>query len=241
MHSPVITESIQHRVQSLDWDAISEGLWRDGYALTPPVLRPEECAELVETYDRNSLFRSQVIMARFGFGKGEYKYFKYPLPKLVQDLRQQLYPRLASFANRWAAEIGGEVFPEKYADFLEVCRAASQDKPTPLILKYQTGDYNCLHQDLYGAVAFPFQLTFFLSRPEADYSGGEFVLVEQRPRMQSRAVVITPKQGQAVIFPTRYRAVRGSRGFYKANLKHGVSPLRSGKRFTLGIIFHDAQ
>lgn len=241
MHSPVITESIQHRVQSLDWDAISEGLWRDGYALTPPMLRPEECAELVETYDRNSLFRSQVIMARFGFGKGEYKYFQYPLPKLVQDLRQQLYPRLASFANRWAAEIGGEVFPEKHADFLEVCRAASQDKPTPLILKYQTGDYNCLHQDLYGAVAFPFQLTFFLSRPEADYSGGEFVLVEQRPRMQSRAVVITPKQGQAVIFPTRYRAVRGSRGFYKANLKHGVSPLRSGKRFTLGIIFHDAQ
>lgn len=205
------------------------------------MLRPEECAELVETYDRNSLFRSQVIMARFGFGKGEYKYFQYPLPKLVQDLRQQLYPRLASFANRWAAEIGGEVFPEKHADFLEVCRAASQDKPTPLILKYQTGDYNCLHQDLYGAVAFPFQLTFFLSRPEADYSGGEFVLVEQRPRMQSRAVVITPKQGQAVIFPTRYRAVRGSRGFYKANLKHGVSPLRSGKRFTLGIIFHDAQ
>ena len=180
-------------------------------------------------------------MARFGFGKGEYKYFKYPLPKLVQDLRQQLYPRLASFANRWAAEIGGDIFPERYADFLEVCRAAAQDKPTPLILKYETGDFNCLHQDLYGAVAFPFQLTFFLSRPEEGYSGGEFVLVEQRPRMQSRVMVITPKQGQAVIFPTRYRAVRGSRGFYKANLKHGVSPIRSGKRFTLGIIFHDAQ
>jgi hypothetical protein len=238
---PALTESIEDRVQALDWDAISESLWRDGYALTPPVLRTEECRELVETYDLTSLFRSQVVMARFGFGRGEYKYFKYPLPELVQDLREKLYPRLAPLANRWAAEIGGEVFSEKYADFLEVCRAAGQDKPTPLILKYEAGDFNCLHQDLYGAVAFPFQLTFFLSRPETDYSGGEFVLVEQRPRMQSRAMVIAPKQGQAVIFPTRYRAVRGSRGFYRANLKHGVSPLRSGKRFTLGIIFHDAQ
>ena len=241
MHSPVLAESIQDRVQSLDWDAISESLWRDGYALTPPVLRPEECGKLVETYDHNALFRSQVVMSRFGFGQGEYKYFKYPLPELVQDLRERLYPRLAPLANRWAAEIGGEVFPEKYADFLEVCHAAGQDKPTPLILKYEMDDYNCLHQDLYGAVAFPFQLTFFLSRPEADYSGGEFVLVEQRPRMQSRVRVVTAQQGQAVIFSTRYRAVRGSRGFYRTNLKHGVSPLRSGKRFTLGIIFHDAQ
>jgi uncharacterized protein len=241
MPLPVLTESMQDRVQSLDWDAIRESLWRDGYALTPPVLRPEECRELVEAYDHNALFRSQVVMSRFGFGQGEYKYFKYALPKLVQDLREQLYPRLAPLANRWAAEIGGEVFPERYVDFLAVCRAAGQDKPTPLILKYEIGDYNCLHQDLYGAVAFPFQLTFFLSRRETDYSGGEFVLVEQRPRMQSRVAVITAEQGQAVIFPTRYRAVRGSRGFYRTNLKHGVSLLRSGKRFTLGIIFHDAQ
>lgn len=241
MHPPLLTESIQDRVHSLDWDAISESLWRDGYALTPPVLRREECGELVEMYDHNTLFRSQVVMSRFGFGQGEYKYFKYPLPKLVQDLREELYLRLAPLANRWAAEIGGEVFPEKYADFLEVCHAAGQDKATPLILKYETGDYNCLHQDLYGAVAFPFQLTFFLSRPETDYSGGEFALVEQRPRMQSRVRVITAQQGQTVIFPTRYRTVRGSRGFYKASLKHGVSPIRSGKRFTLGIIFHDAQ
>ncbi|MBZ5705806.1 MAG: 2OG-Fe(II) oxygenase [Acidobacteriia bacterium] len=238
---PVLIESIADRVQALDWDAISESLWRDGCALTPTVLRPEECRELIETYDHNSLFRSQVVMARFGFGRGEYKYFKYPLPEPVQDLREEIYPRLAPLANRWAAEIGGEVFPEKYADFLGVCHAAGQDKPTPLILKYETGDFNCLHQDLYGAVAFPFQLTVFLSQRETDYSGGEFVLVEQRPRMQSRVMVITAQQGQAVIFPTRYRAVRGSRGFYKANLKHGVSPLCSGKRFTLGIIFHDAQ
>jgi hypothetical protein len=241
MRPPVSTESISYRVQALDWNAITECLWCDGYAVTPSVLRPEECTELVETYDRGSLFRSQVVMARFGFGRGEYKYLKYPLPSLVQDLREGFYPNLAPMANRWAAEIGGKVFPEKHADFLKVCRTAGQDKPTPLILKYEVGDFNCLHQDLYGAVAFPFQLTFFLSRLGTDYSGGEFVLVEQRPRMQSRVMVIAAQQGQAVIFPTRYRAVRGSRGFYKANLKHGVSPLRSGTRFTLGIIFHDAQ
>jgi hypothetical protein len=235
------TASIQHRVQALDWDTISESLWRDGYALLPPMLGPEECKHLIEAYDRGPLFRSHVVMARFGFGQGEYKYFKYPLPALVKDLREQFYPRLAPVANQWAAAIGGGVFPEKHADFLAVCQDAGQDKPTPLILKYETGDFNCLHQDIYGAVAFPFQLTFFLSRPGTDYSGGEFVLVEQRPRMQSRVMVITAQQGQAVLFPTRYRAVRGTRGIYKANLKHGVSPLRSGKRFTLGLIFHDAQ
>jgi hypothetical protein len=228
-------------VQALAWDKITQSLWDDGYALTPPLLQAEECAELVETYSQDGLFRSQVVMARFGFGKGEYKYFKYPLPEPVQRLREELYPRLAPFANQWASEIGGDTFPGKFTDFLKICRAAGQDKPTPLILRYETGDFNCLHQDIYGAVAFPFQLTFFLSRPGTDYSGGEFVLIEQRPRMQSRVMVVAPKQGEAIIFPTRHRAVRGTRGFYKANLKHGVSPVRSGRRFTLGIIFHDAK
>ena len=235
-----MSSSIAARLQDLHWDEIEEALNRDGYALTPVLLTPEECARLIKSYDDSTLFRSQVIMARFGFGRGEYKYFKNPLPEIVSDLRQELYPRLAPVANRWAAEIGGEIYPQKYPEFLNSCHAAGQTKPTPLLLRYETGDFNCLHQDLYGELAFPFQLTFFLSRREIDYSGGEFVLVEQRPRMQSRATVITAEQGQAVIFPTRYRAVQGTRGPYKANLRHGVSPLRNGKRFTLGIIFHDA-
>ncbi|MBZ5721460.1 MAG: 2OG-Fe(II) oxygenase [Acidobacteriia bacterium] len=235
------TITIKDRLEALNWDDLSEALDRDGYALTPGLLRPQECARLVEAYDDNSLFRSQVVMARFGFGRGEYKYFKYPLPEMVSDLRERTYPKLAPIVNRWAAQTRSNSYPEHYEEFLKVCHGAGQDKPTPLLLKYEAGDFNCLHQDLYGAIAFPFQMTFFLSRREVDYSGGEFVLVEQRPRMQSRAVVITAEQGQAVIFPTRYRAVSGTRGIYKTNLRHGVSRLRSGKRFTLGIIFHDAQ
>jgi hypothetical protein len=236
-----MTKSIRNRLDELNWGEIGETLTRDGYALTPSLLQPQECAHLIKAYDDNSLFRSQVVMARFGFGRGEYKYFKYPLPAIVADLREHCYPRLAPIANLWAAETRGDAYPEKLGEFLKLCRDAGQDKPTPLVLRYQAGDYNCLHQDLYGAIAFPFQMTFFLSRRDVDYSGGEFVLVEQRPRMQSRATVITAEQGQAVIFPTRHRAVAGTRGVYKTNLRHGVSPLRSGRRFTLGIIFHDAQ
>ena len=232
---------IRNRIEALDWESISEALDRDGYALTPALLQSHECAKLVQAYEDDSLFRSQVVMSRFGFGRGEYKYFKYPLPEIVAELRQHAYAKLAPIANRWAAQTGGNAFPEKHPQFLKTCHAAGQDKPTPLVLKYETGDYNCLHQDLYGAVAFPFQTTFFLSRRDLDYSGGEFVLMEQRPRMQSRACVITAEQGQAVIFPTRYRAVAGTRGVYRTNLRHGVSPLRAGRRFTLGIIFHDAQ
>jgi len=234
--------SIKNRLGGLDWQLIEESLWSTGYALTPAILTREECSDLVQMYADDSHFRSRVVMARLGFGKGEYKYFKSPVPKLIFDLREASYPSLAPVANRWAKELGeAEAFPAKYSDFLRTCHSAGQSKPTPLLLKYEPGDFNCLHQDLYGDIAFPFQMTFFLSRRVEDYTGGEFVLVEQRPRMQSRATVITAEQGQAVIFHTRYRAVRGSRGVYRTNLRHGVSPLHSGRRFTLGIIFHDAK
>jgi hypothetical protein len=236
-----MTPSIAKRLESIPWDQVSEAMTRDGYAVTPTLLTDDECATLIASYEEESLFRSRIVMARFGFGRGEYKYFKNPLPPLVRDVRQELYPRLAPIANQWAEKIGGAKYPQKYLEYLKLCHAAGQTKPTPLLLRYETGDFNCLHQDLYGELAFPFQLTFFLSRPLRDFTGGEFVLVEQRPRMQSRATVLTPDRGQAVIFPTRYRSVQGTRGCYKANLRHGVSPVRSGHRFTLGIIFHDAK
>ena len=220
---------------------MQESLARDGYATTPPLLRANECAELVSLYGEDSNFRSRIVMSRFGFGRGEYKYFDNPLPKLVSELRDGAYPKLSSIANVWAGQIGGPTFPQSYAAFLKICHKSGQGKPTPLLLRYEAGDFNCLHQDLYGEIAFPFQMALFLSRPGTDYIGGDFVLVEQRPRMQSRAMVLLPEQGQCVIFHTRHRPVHGSRGFYKANLKHGVSPVRSGLRFTLGVIFHDAK
>jgi hypothetical protein len=220
---------------------MGEELWRNGYALTPTVLHEAECTTLAAKYSDESAFRSHVVMSRFGFGRGEYKYFKYPLPKIVAELRQFCYPGLARMANSWAEESGGQRVPEHHAAYLKVCHAAGQGKPTPLLLKYETGDFNCLHQDLYGDIAFPLQMTFFLSRAGTDHTGGEFVLVEQRPRMQSRAIVVSPDQGQAVIFPTRHRMVRGTRGIYRTNLRHGVSELRSGERYTLGVIFHDAR
>jgi len=235
-----MTASIQQRVQNVDWSATGEALWRDGYALTPVLLSGEECSELASSYGDERAFRSHIVMARFGFGRGEYKYFKYPLPKVVADLRESCYPHLAGIANRWAKE-DEEKLPENHSAYLEICHRAGQRKPTPLVLKYQAGDFNCLHQDLYGEVAFPLQMTCFLSQAGTDFTGGEFVLVEQRPRMQSRAMVVAAKRGQAVIFPTRYRMVRGTRGIYRTNLRHGVSELRSGERYTLGIIFHDAK
>ena len=232
---------IAKRIQAIAWNEFSDAMTRDGYVVTPTLLSGAQCDDFIASYEEEKFFRSRIIMARFGFGRGEYKYFKNPLPPVVRDLRQELYPRLAPIANRWAEEIGGTKYPQDYREFLKACHAAGQTKPTPLLLRYKTGDYNCLHQDLYGELAFPFQLTFFLSRHQVDYSGGEFILVEQRPRMQSRATVLTPDRGQAVIFPTRYRAVQGTRGPYQTNLRHGVSPVRSGHRFTLGIIFHDAK
>lgn len=236
-----MTDKMKETLQSLNWDEAANSLASDGYAVTPALLSAKDCSDLIALYSQDSSFRSRIVMSRFGFGRGEYKYFKNPLPQVVSGLREGAYPRLASIANLWASQIGGPSFPKSYAEFLKDCHAAGQTKPTPLLLRYEAGDFNCLHQDLYGDIAFPFQMTVFLSQPGEDYAGGEFVLVEQRPRMQSRAIVLTPRQGHAVIFHTRYRAVKGSRGFYRTNLRHGVSTVRRGLRFTLGVIFHDAK
>lgn len=236
-----MAQSIDARLQSLNWSDVGVSLWSEGWAVLPPLLNKEECSELIRLYADPTRFRSKVVMARLGFGKGEYQYFQNPLPEIVTSLRESSYPHIAMLANRWAEELRENPFPIQYSDFLKRCHAAGQKKPTPLLLKYEAGDYNCLHQDLYGEIAFPFQLTFLLSQPGKDFTGGEFVLVEQRPRMQSRAIVVPLEQGRAVLFPTRYRAVRGTRGTYRTNLRHGVSLVRGGQRFTLGIIFHDAQ
>jgi len=234
--------SIRERLISQDWTALTESLWQQGFALTPPLLTVEECAGIAATYSDDQLFRSHIVMARYRFGKGDYKYFNYPLPPLIQELRQHTYPHLAETANGWNRALGSETsFPEDLETFLAQCKKHKQIRPTPLLLHYEAGDYNCLHQDLYGEIAFPFQMACFLSRPGVDYTGGEFVLVEQQPRAQSRPRVITADQGQAVIFTTRYRPVQGSRGYYRVNLRHGVSVLHSGVRYTLGVIFHDAE
>ena len=234
--------TIQDRLAQLDWRAIEASLWQRGYAKTGPLLTAEECEALVALYSKDQLFRSRIDMKRFRFGEGEYKYFTYPLPPLVQVLRETIYPRLAIIANAWAKALGQrESFPASHDNLLAFCHRKGQTKPTPLLLRYGAGDYNCLHQDIYGAVAFPLQLTAFLSRPDRDFSGGEFLLVEQRPRAQSRGEVLVPEQGEIVIFATRYRPVEGSRGYYRVNMRHGVSTVRSGSRFTLGVIFQDAK
>ena len=224
----------------LDWDRIGADLDDRGSAVIDDMLDPGSCAALAAAYDGQSAFRSRVVMARHGFGSGEYKYFAYPLPDLVRALRTALYPPLAAIANRWAAALGSAGFPDTHAAFLERCQEQGQTQPTPLLLRYGPGDYNCLHQDLYGAVHFPLQVAILLSRPGEDFSGGEFVLTEQRPRMQSRAEVMPLRQGSAVAFAVNQRPVRGPRGVYRVTMRHGVSRLRSGERHTLGIIFHDA-
>jgi hypothetical protein len=212
-----------------------------GCAVLENLLMPAQCDELAALYAADAHFRSRVVMAKHGFGRGEYKYFAYPLPDLVARLRASLYPRLAPVANRWNAALGIKArFPDRHEQYLKRCHAAGQRKPTPLLLKYVADDYNCLHQDLYGEHVFPLQLTVLLSEPGRDFTGGEFVLTEQRPRMQSRAEVVPLGKGDAVVFAVRHRPVRGTRGVYRVNLRHGVSRVRSGNRFTLGIIFHDA-
>ena len=234
--------SIEDRVAALDWERIGASLDADGCAVIGPVLAVEECESLAEAYADDERFRSRIIMARHGFGRGEYKYFAHPLPDLVAALRATLYPRLAGIANRWNEAMGVDLrYPNVHADFLERCHRAGQTKPTPLLLQYGEGDYNCLHQDLYGEHVFPMQVTFLLSGPGRDFSGGEFVLTEQRPRMQSRAEVVPLRQGEGVIFPVHHRPVRGTRGVYRVNMRHGVSRVRSGHRHTLGVIFHDAK
>jgi uncharacterized protein len=229
------------RLAALDWERIAGALGESGFATTPALLSGDECASLVALYPDDRHFRSRVAMERHGFGRGEYKYFGYPLPELVEGLRQAIYPRLAPVANEWRRSLGQRGrFPEELDDFLRRCHAAGQRRPTPLVLKYGAGDYNCLHQDLYGELVFPLQVAFLLSEPGRDFTGGEFVLTEQRPRMQSRVSVVQLRQGEAVIFAVNHRPQRGSRGIYKVAMRHGVSPILSGRRFTLGVIFHDA-
>ena len=233
---------VEQRIAGLDWQRIAVSLKTDGYAIIPSALSPQECAVLAETYDDDERFRSRVVMARHNFGRGEYKYFAYPLPEMIAGFRSALYPRLVGIANRWneAMRIGVR-YPEGHAAFIKRCHRAGQTKPTPLLLKYGADDYNCLHQDLYGEHVFPLQAAFLLSAPGRDFTGGEFILTEQRPRMQSRAEVMPLDQGDGVIFPVRHRPVQGTRGSYRVTMRHGVSRIRSGHRHTLGIIFHDAE
>jgi len=232
---------LAERIARLDWAEIAAALDAQGCATTGVLLSPAQCEALAQSYGADELFRSRVIMARHGFGRGEYKYFAYPLPEIVAALRAALYSPLAALANRWNEFMGITLsYPRDHAHYLEACHRAGQRRPTPLLLQYGPGDYNCLHQDIYGDLVFPLQVTLLLSRPGMDFSGGEFVLTEQRPRMQSRAEVVPLAQGEAVIFPVHHRPVQGTRGVYRVNMRHGVSRVRGGHRHTLGVIFHDA-
>jgi hypothetical protein len=229
-------------VKALDWSRITDDLASQGSAVLKNLLSTEECREISSLYLEDDHFRSRIVMSRHGFGRGEYKYFAYPLPDLIEGCRTALYPRLAPIANQWNERMKIDVrYPATHAGFLKLCHEAGQTRPTPLLLQYDAGDYNCLHQDLYGDLAFPLQVAILLSEPGRDHTGGEFVLTEQRPRMQSRAEVVPLRQGDAVAFAVHHRPVKGTRGFYRVNMRHGVSRVRSGRRHTLGIIFHDAR
>jgi uncharacterized protein len=229
------------RVARIDWERAAEELSQHGAAVLEKLLTAQECRAVAALYPEDERFRSHIVMARHGFGRGEYKYFAYPLPEPIGSLRAALYERLAPVANAWNERMGlGARYPATHAEFLALCHAAGQTRPTPLLLQYGPGDYNCLHQDLYGALAFSLQVAILLSEPGEDFSGGEFVLTEQRPRMQSRAEVVPLRRGDAVAFAVHHRPVEGTRGVYRVNLRHGVSRVRSGRRHTLGIIFHDA-
>jgi hypothetical protein len=237
-----VPSPIEQRVEAQDWQRVEHELDTAGCAVLPALLTAHECAALAAAYEDDARYRSRVVMARHGFGRGEYRYYAYPLPALVQRLRETVYPRLVPVANRWNEALRtGIAYPSTHADYVERCHAAGQQRPTPLILRYGAGDYNCLHQDLYGAHWFPLQLAILLSRPGRDFAGGEFVLTEQRPRMQSRAEVVPLQQGDGVVFAVQHRPVQGVRGAYRVNLRHGVSRVRSGSRHALGVIFHDAK
>lgn len=229
-------------IASIDWLATASDLNAYGNAILKGLLAPEECDSLSKLYQLDDMFRGRVVMARHGFGRGEYKYFKYPLPGFVDSFRSSAYEKLVPVANEWNRRMGVAVqFPPSHADFIERCHGAEQWRPTPLLLEYGPGDYNCLHQDLYGENVFPIQVTFLLSKPGQDFAGGEFVLTEQRPRMQTRAEVVPLRQGDAIAFAVHTRPVQGTRGDYRVNLRHGVSRLHSGRRHTLGVVFHDAK
>jgi hypothetical protein len=240
--STVSSKDAAARVRTFDWERVSQDLDAQESAVIEGILSPDECQALAGLYPKDDLFRSRVVMERHGFGRGEYKYFSYPLPDLIAALRTAIYPHLVPIANRWNNAMDIDVrYPEQHAAFIERCHRAGQVRPTPLLLQYGAGDYNCLHQDLYGEHVFPLQLTILLSKPDKDFTGGEFVMTEQRPRMQSRPIVVALRQGDGVVFAVRHRPVKGTRGAYRVNLRHGVSRVRWGHRYTLGIIFHDAK
>jgi hypothetical protein len=238
---PGRSRSVEGRIAAIDWRATSQDLDAFGAAVVRGLLTAAECHAIAALYPHEEHFRSRIVMARHGFGRGEYRYFRYPLPRRIDALRTALYQRLAPIANGWNARLGlGTLYPETHAAYLEVCHRAGQRRPTPLLLQYAEGDYNCLHQDLYGDLSFPLQVAILLSQPDRDFTGGEFVLTEQRPRMQSRAEVVSLRQGDGVAFAVSSRPMTGAKGSYRVTLRHGVSRLRSGRRYTLGIIFHDA-
>ena len=236
------SSAIAARVDAVDWTQATADLDAQGCAVLKGLLSPDECVALAALYQDDKNFRSRIVMGRHGFGRGEYKYFAYPLPDLIAQLRPELYARLCPVANRWNETMGIDVrYPAEHAEFLDRCHQAGQTRPTPLLLKYGPEDYNCLHQDLYGDHAFPLQVAILLSEPDEDFTGGEFVMTEQRPRMQTRPMVVPLRRGDAVIFAVHHRPVKGTRGSYRVNLRHGVSKLLSGQRYTVGIIFHDAR
>lgn len=240
--STMLHDLPETRIADADWQAVEDDLGRDGYAVLPGLLTQAQCEELAAGYGEQARFRSRIVMERHAFGRGEYKYFSYPLPDIVAGLRQSLYPRLAPIANRWHAAMRLEArFPATHDEFREICHAAGQRRPTPLLLRYQAGDYCCLHQDLYGDHVFPFQAIFLLNEPGRDFEGGELLLAESHPKQPGRADVVPLRQGDAVVLAVNHRPVRSARGYYRANLRHGVSRLRKGERHTLGIIFHDAR
>jgi hypothetical protein len=239
---PAIAAGCARRVDAIDWPRVTSDLDAQGSAIVERLLEPGECAALAALYAQDAPFRSRVVMARHGFGKGEYKYFAYPLPDMIAALRAALYPRLAPIAARWNASMNVDAdYPPTHAEFIARCHAAGQSRPTPLLLQYAAGDYNCLHQDVYGEHLFPLQVIVLLSAPDRDFAGGELVMTEQRPRMQTRAQVVPLQQGDAAVIAVRNRPVQGTRGTYRVNMRHGVSRVRSGVRHTAGIIFHDAQ
>jgi hypothetical protein len=233
--------AVLDRLESLDWPGLRDRLDADGVATTPPLLTSDDCTDVIAMFDEDERFRSTIVMARHAFGEGSYRYFTDPLPPLVQQLREELYPPMAAIANRWAERLGERRFPERLDDLLAECAALGQHRPTPLVLRYGPGGYNCLHQDVYGDLTFPLQFLVMLSRPDDDFTGGESVFVEQRPRQQSRPIVLRPRQGEAVIFPVRHRPVRGTRGDHRVQMRHGVSAVHTGDRHVLGIIFHNAR